>query len=204
MNVEPVGADQPAWSRVRLGWALGGLVLLVASPAYFAAQVLSRGTQVVDCSAEYYGCALSPREIWWWGHETLAGWVAGLGAFIAFLALVGPGLAASVRAQRVLTRICLTVAVVVAGLFGLLYLVVSGTTCGGSDEFCFGGHDDAVALGWPGLVAAAIAVFLAVGAVFAHTGFGRACRVVGLLVVLGGIVAAAASTVTVDIVGSAV
>jgi hypothetical protein len=143
------------------------------------------------CDA-WAGCTASAREQWMWTAQSWATAGVVLGVFIAAAARIAPWLRMRPVAVRRGSIAALAVLTAATCLFALVAVVVWNIDCSESAWICFGGPEDALALGSPGLVTAVLSVLLVVGLARRDTPAGRTLSTMTITGLAAGVVAVAA------------
>ncbi len=176
-------------SRTWWGWA-AAVVAVVPVVVYLAGIPLHDNTPGT-CDA-WTGCSASDRDQWGWTARPWATTGVLLGAFIAGALRVAPWLRARPKVVMRATIGALFVLVPLTSGFGLLALLVLNTDCSDAGWICFGGPSDALALGSPGAVTAAVSGLLVAGLVRSDRTRASAVAVNAVTVLAAGLLAAVA------------
>ncbi|WP_121256131.1 hypothetical protein [Nocardioides ferulae] len=130
-----------------------------------------------------WGGHYSDRDEWGWDMKPRATLVAALGGLLAWVGLASRFVAIHPQLRRVVCAVGVVLLGLVAAGFAVLGYAVLNASCGENDFLCFSGPGDALLVGSPGLLAAAVAAVMVAGLMLGERRSGRVLSTVGVLAV---------------------
>jgi hypothetical protein len=157
-----VAKEQASSFRWRTPVLLIALALAAVPTVVYLAGLGLHSNAPGTCT-DWSGCSHSARQQWAWEVGSVASRGIAVAAFILAVVHLAPWLRTRAKVRKVASIVALCVLVPLTGLFGLLFVVIWGNECSANSFLCFGGPEDALIVGVPGVVTAVACVVLVIG-----------------------------------------